>query len=383
VRATQRAGDAYLVKRGDAGGESVIAGYPWFGDWGRDSCIAVRGLCLASGQFDRAAAILGEWAAHIDQGMLPNRFPEQGELPEYNAVDASLWYVIAVHELLRAAADHRWRPRADRKRSLVAGMRAIIAAYLAGTRYRIGVDAEDGLLAAGVPGVQLTWMDARVGDRVVTPRIGKPVEVQALWINALRAAAEHDAAPAELGERATRSFVERFWRADVGYCYDVVDADHQPGRVDASFRPNQLFAVGGLPWPVLSLVDGRRLVDAAEARLWTPMGPRTLAPDDPAYVPRYAGNQAARDAAYHQGTAWPWLTGAFVEAWVRVRGGTPEARRDARSRFVTPLLARLDEGPGIGHLPEVADGDPPHHPGGSPFQAWSIAELQRLDLTVL
>lgn len=385
VHATQRAGDAYLVRRGDtSAGASVIAGYPWFGDWGRDTCIAVRGLCLASGQFEQAAHILLEWAAHIADGMLPNRFPEQGEAPEYNAVDASLWYVVAVHELLRAGTAHRWRPRTTGARAtLVAAVRAIIAAYLTGTRYRIRVDDDDGLLAAGVPGVQLTWMDARIGDRVVTPRIGKPVEVQALWINALRLSAEHDPSLVERFELATRSFVTRFWRPEAGCCYDVIDVDHQRGRFDAAFRPNQLFAVGGLPYAVLGLDDGRRLVDAVEARLWTPMGPRTLAPEEPGYRPRYAGGPAERDAAYHEGTVWPWLTGPFVEAWVRVRGNTADARREARDRFVAPLLALLDDGPGLGHLPEVADGDAPHHPGGSPFQAWSIAELQRLELTVL
>jgi predicted glycogen debranching enzyme len=374
----RRAADDYLVRRG--AGCTVMAGYPWFGDWGRDTCIAVRGLCLATGQFAEAGQILLEWAGHVADGMLPNRFPEHGEAPEYNAVDASLWFVIAAHELLRAGAAHRWRAPTGARQSLRSVIATILSAYTAGTRYRIQVDT-DGLLAAGEPGVQVTWMDARVNGEVITPRIGKPVEVQALWINALRLAADDDVRWRQPAARATLSFRERFWRADVGYCHDVVDVDHQPGRVDSALRPNQLFAVGGLPHAILDLTDGRRLVDAVEQRLWTPMGPRTLAPDDPAYVPRYAGGTEARDRAYHQGTVWPWLTGAFVDAWVRVRGDSPDVRREARRRFVEPLLARVADGPGVGHIPEVADGDPPHTPGGSPFQAWSCAELLRLELT--
>jgi predicted glycogen debranching enzyme len=375
----RRAADDYLVRRG--AGRSVIAGYPWFGDWGRDTCIALRGLCLARGQFAEAGQVLLEWAGHVADGMLPNRFPEHGEAPEYNAVDASLWFIIAAYELLRAGAAHRWRAPTGARVTLRSVIGTILSAYTAGTRYRIRADA-DGLLAAGEPGVQVTWMDARVNGEVITPRIGKPVEVQALWINALRLAADDDMRWRQPAARATLSFRQRFWRPDVGYCYDVVDVDHQPGRVDAAMRPNQLFAIGGLPLAILDLADGRRLVDAVERQLWTPMGPRTLAPDDPAYQPRYAGTIEARDRAYHQGTVWPWLTGAFVEAWVRVRGDTPEARAEARQRFVAPLLAQVAEGPGVGHIAEVADGDPPHTPGGSPFQAWSCAELLRMELTL-
>jgi predicted glycogen debranching enzyme len=375
----RRAADDYLVRRG--AGCTVIAGYPWFGDWGRDTCIAVRGLCLATGQFAEAGQILLEWAGHVSDGMLPNRFPEHGEAPEYNAVDASLWFVIAAHELLRAGAAHRWRAPAGARLALRSVIATILSAYATGTRYHIGADA-DGLLAAGEPGVQVTWMDARVNGEVITPRIGKPVEVQALWINALRLAADDDVRWRQPAARATLAFRQRFWRQDVGYCYDVVDVDHQPGRVDGAMRPNQLFAVGGLPHSILDPADGLRLVDAVEARLWTPMGPRTLAPDEPGYAPHYAGGIEARDRAYHQGTVWPWLTGAFVEAWVRVRGDGPDVRREARRRFVEPLLACVADGPGVGHIPEVADGDWPHTPGGSPFQAWSCAELLRLELTL-
>jgi predicted glycogen debranching enzyme len=375
----RRAGDQYIVRR--AHGETIVAGYPWFGDWGRDTCIAVRGLCLATGRLDVAERILAEWAAHISQGMIPNRFPENGEAPEYNSVDASLWFVIAVDELLRLAG----RDIAHAGQLILAVL-GILDAYIKGTRFRIRAEG-DGLLAAGYSSVQVTWMDARIGDRCMTARAGKAVEVQALWINALRIAADIDPARCsvwlEAFERARLAFSERFWRGDVGWCYDVVDVDHESGAVDASFRPNQIFAVGGLPHQLLGGADARRLVDAVEQKLWTPMGLRTLAPDDREYRGHYSGNQEERDAAYHQGTVWPWLAGPFIEAWVRVRGNTDRVRREARSRFVEPLIARLDEGPGIGHLPEVANGDAPYDPGGSPFQAWSVAELLRMTLTVV
>jgi len=303
--------------------------------------------------------------------MLPNRFPDRGETPEFNAVDAALWYVVAVHEFLAAG-----RVTARERQTLVDAVEAILAGYSAGTRYRIHVD-DDGLLAAGEPGVQLTWMDARVGDWVVTPRIGKPVEVQALWLNALSIGSGFSERWAALHARARRAFAARFWDEARGHLADVVDVDLRPGTVDWTFRPNQIFAVGGLPFAVLEGERARRVVDAVEARLVTPLGLRSLAPGEPGYTPRYQGGPRERDAAYHQGTVWPWLTGGFVEAWVRVRGGTPAARAEARGRFLEPLLAHLDDA-GLGHLPEIADGDPPHAPRGCPFQAWSVGEALRL-----
>jgi glycogen debranching enzyme len=225
-------------------------------------------------------------------------------------------------------------------------------------------------------------MDAKVGDRVITPRIGKPVEVQALWVNALRIGARFSARWSDLAENARASFTARFWNEKRGWLYDVVDCGHVAGTSDPRFRPNQIFSVGGLPFPLLEGARARRIVDSVEARLWTPMGLRSLAPDDPAYVGRYLGGVEARDGAYHQGTAWPWLTGAFAEAWARVRGGTAAARQEARAKFLDPLLRHVDEA-GLGHISEIADGDPPHTPRGCPFQAWSVGEALRLDRLIL
>jgi glycogen debranching enzyme len=225
-------------------------------------------------------------------------------------------------------------------------------------------------------------MDAKVGDWVVTPRIGKPVEVQALWINALKIANGFTDTFRGLLEQATESFARRFWNAADGCLFDVVDPDHEPGTVDATFRPNQILAVGGLPFPLLEGERARQIVDAVEARLATPLGLRTLPRDHPDYHPHYAGGVWQRDSAYHQGTVWPYLAGAFVDAWVRVRGATNEAKREARERFLGPLMAHLDQA-GLSHVSEVADGDAPHTPGGCPFQAWSVGETLRIDRSIL
>jgi predicted glycogen debranching enzyme len=377
--ALERAADQYLVRRGE--GRTVIAGYPWFTDWGRDTFIALRGLCLAGGRWDDARAILVEWAGAVSEGQLPNRFVEAGDAPEFNAVDAALWYVIAVHECLEQGRQTGRRLPAPERDRLLRAVDAIVEGYAAGTRYHIGVDS-DGLLRAGVPGVQLTWMDAKVGDWVVTPRIGKPVEIQALWINALRIAAARNDRWARLHGRAIASFRSRFVRPDGNGLYDVVDVNHEPGTVDASCRPNQLFAVGGLPYPVLEGEIAERIVTTVEQQLWTPLGPRSLAPGEPGYNAVYAGGPVERDGAYHQGTVWPWLAGPFVEAWLRVRGTSPGTIREARQRFLAPLLAHLDNA-GLGHVSEIADATAPHTPRGCPFQAWSVGEVLRLERVVL
>jgi predicted glycogen debranching enzyme len=374
-----RAADAYLVQRGL--GKTIVAGYPWFTDWGRDTFIALRGLCLAGDRREDARAILVEWSGAVSEGMLPNRFSDQGETPEFNSVDASLWYAVAVRELLDAAARGAIALDAEDRAKIEAAVHAILEGYASGTRYGIRADA-DGLLAAGVPGVQLTWMDAKVGDWVVTPRIGKPVEVQALWLNALAAGATSSERWRELLDRGRASFAARFWNERGGYLNDVVDVDHQAGTVDTSFRPNQILAVGGLPEAVFDGPRARAVVDAVEARLWTPLGLRSLAPGEPGYVAHYEGGVRERDGAYHQGTVWPWLIGPFVEAWVRVRGGDAAAKQEARRRFLAPLLRHLEEA-GVGHVSEIADGDAPHTPRGCPFQAWSVGEALRLDRVVL
>lgn len=361
--ALSRAADAFLVRR--EAGRTIIAGYPWFTDWGRDTFISMRGLVLARGHFEVAESILRQWAGTVSEGMLPNRFPDAGAAPEYNAVDASLWFVIVAHEFMRAAS-----PSAGTRDVLAGAVEAILDGYTRGTRYGIRADA-DGLLACGVAGVQLTWMDAKVGDRVITPRIGKPVEVQALWINALRLAGRSAQA-----DRAQAAFATRFI-APAGGLYDVVDADHEPGRNDGSVRPNQVFAAGGLPFAVVDAATAARIVETAERELVTPLGLRTLSPADPAYRGRYEGDVPARDGAYHQGTVWPWLMGAFVDAWLRVHGDDAATRSIARTRFLSPLEAQLATC-GLGFLPEIADGDAPHAARGCPFQAWSLGELRRL-----
>ncbi|HEV7554779.1 MAG TPA: amylo-alpha-1,6-glucosidase, partial [Kofleriaceae bacterium] len=279
-----------------------------------------------------------------------------------------LWFVIAADAYL---AGPLGTVTAVDRRALEAGIDAIVAGYAAGTRHRIHADT-DGLLACGEPGIQLTWMDARIDGECITPRIGKPVEIQALWINALSIAGRREPRWAELATRAKASFVARFWDPERHQLHDVVDCDHVAGTFDASCRPNQIFAVG-LP---VALVDGeiaRAVVDTVEHFLATPAGLRTLSPHDPRYCGHYGGGPVERDRAYHNGPVWPWLMGVFVDAWIRVHGDQAEARR----RFVEPLLARTEIA-GLGHISEICDGDAPHRPVGCPFQAWSVAEALRI-----
>jgi predicted glycogen debranching enzyme len=372
-----RAADAYIVPRGE--GKTIIAGYPWFTDWGRDTFIAVRGLCLATGRLEDARDILLAWTNVVSDGMLPNRFPDRGERPEFNAVDASLWFIIASYEYLQAAKGSKTF-KSDRE-ALAGAIEAILEGYSKGTRYGIHLD-DDGLLVAGERGVQLTWMDAKVGEWIVTQRAGKPVEVQALWLNALKIASEFSPGWTDSYERCLNSFRERFWNEAAGCLYDVVDVNHNRGEVDSSFRPNQILAVGGLPFSMLGQVQAMQVVAAVEERLWTPLGLRSLSPDDKCYSPHYHGGVTERDGSYHQGTVWPWLIGPFVEAWVRVRGATNQAKREARNKFLAPIFAHLEEA-GLGHISEIADAEPQHTPRGCPFQAWSVGEVLRLDKIVL
>ena len=370
----ERAADDYVVARG--AGKTVAAGYPWFTDWGRDTFISLRGLCLATGRLADAGQILGAWAGCVSEGMLPNRFPDRGEEPEYNSVDASLWFVVAVHEYLEAcrAREHALRtptPTVPAARGDRSDSRGLLRGDALRDPRGLGRPAR-----GGSEGVALTWMDAKVGGRAITPRIGKPVEVQALWINALTIGSIYSDRWTAAARLACEAFPTRFWNPETGTLFDSVDP------LDTSLRPNQILAIGGLPYPVLAVEQARSVVDAVERSLWTPKGLRTLSPEDSRYRGRYEGGVEERDEAYHQGTVWPWLAGPFIEAWVRVRGATPETRREARARFLEPLLAAAGEA-GLGHLPEIADGDAPHAPRGCPFQAWSVGEALRLDLDVL
>ena len=362
------AADQFVVRRplpDDPDALSVIAGYPWFSDWGRDTAIALPGLALATGRPEVARTILRTFARFVDGGMLPNFFPDGGQAPEYNTVDAALWYVEAARRYVDATGDG-WTLA-----EIWPALQAIVAAYTAGTRFGIGVDPTDGLLRAGEPGVALTWMDAKAGDWVVTPRTGKPVEVNALWINALRACAafasrlNHDAARFAVAAKRAEASFERFWSAEHGWCYDVLDG---PDGNDPSLRPNQLFAVA-LPIEVLDAPRCRAIVDVCASRLWTPAGVRSLDPHDPRYVGHYGGDQRARDGAYHQGTVWTWLAGPLALAHYRVYGD--------RSASVAMLGAVADglDADAIGTLAEIADGDPPFVARGAFAQAWSVATV--------
>ncbi len=361
------------VADGDRG-TTVVAGFPWFTDWGRDTFIAMRGLLLATGRLAEADAILLTWSGQVDQGMLPNRFSESDGAAEYNTVDAPLWFVVAVEEFLSTASAAGYQPQDEAR--LAQAVQAILDGFAAGTRHGIALDT-DGLIRAGATGLQLTWMDAKIGDHVITPRIGKPVEIQALWINALRIAGRWSDRWAATASAALAAFQARFPNPENGGLFDVVDVDHRPGENDKRVRPNQIFAVGGLPYPVLEGDLARGVVDLVERMLLTPLGLRSLAPDDADYIAHYRGGPAERDAAYHQGTVWPWLIGPFVEAWLRVNGQTEAAKAEACARFMPALVAHLETA-GLGHVSEVADGDPPHTPGGCPFQAWSLGELIRV-----
>jgi predicted glycogen debranching enzyme len=360
------AADAFVVARGEPplAGTTVIAGYPWFADWGRDTMISLPGLLLATGRAADAAAVLRTFAAYVDNGLIPNRFPDAGGPAEYNTIDAPLWFVEAVRAYVAVTDDTPFLI------DVFPAVRAIVEAYRAGTRYGIQLEG-DGLVRGGVPGLQLTWMDAKVGDRVITPRIGKPIEINALWYNALRACEDFCKRLGRppntyraLAEKAATG-MQRYWNAQRGYCYDVLDG---PGGDDPSLRPNQLFAVA-LPASAFDADKTRAIVDVCAAQLWTSMGLRTLAPDDPRYCGTYGGDQAARDAAYHQGTVWPWLAGPFVKAYLRAYGD-----RAATRSFVQPLLDALERD-ALGTLGEIADGAAPHTPRGCPAQAWSVAAL--------
>jgi predicted glycogen debranching enzyme len=346
---------------------TILAGYHWFGEWSRDTLIALPGLALGTGRADLARSILHGIARFVDQGMLPNDFPESGQSPEYNSVDAALWYFEALRQYHAETSDLKLIEE------LFAVLTAIVDWHVHGTRSGIRMDEADGLLHAGEPGVQLTWMDAKVGHRVITPRAGKPVEINALWYNALRTMARFafalNKSPDDyvaLAERVQKGFA-RFWNEKARACFDVIDG---PDGNDASLRPNQIFAVS-LPESPLSAEQRAAVVDLCARRLVTRHGLRTLDPGDPRYCGHYGGPPAERDAAYHQGTVWAWLLGPFVLAHLRVY-------RDAASAFtfLEPMAHHL-AGQGAGTVGEIFDGDPPHAPRGAIAQAWSVGEILR------
>jgi predicted glycogen debranching enzyme len=371
VRALTAAANQFLVRRGKDW--TVIAGYPWFTDWGRDTMISLPGLTLCTGRADIAKSILRNFARHTDMGMLPNRFVDSGEVAEYNSVDAALWFFEAVRAYAASTNNYDFI-----RHELYEVLNQIIEFHIKGTRYNIRM-AENGLLNAGTPGTQLTWMDARIGDWAVTPRSGKPVEIQALWYNALcimedLAARfgdeERQKKYSEMASLANGTFNGVFWNNSAGCLYDVVDT----GPSDGSIRPNQIFAVS-LHYSMLSPDRAHAVVETVEQELLTPVGLRTLSPTDSRYRARYEGDQSSRDSAYHQGTVWPWLLGPFVSAYVRVNGGTAQSRARARD-LLRGIEQHLTES-GLGQISEIFDGDAPHHPRGCFAQAWSVAEILR------
>jgi predicted glycogen debranching enzyme len=362
------AADQFIVARGAQ--KTVIAGYHWFSDWGRDTMIALPGLTLATGRADIARSILLEFATHVDRGMLPNRFPDAGEAPEYNTVDATLWLV----EAIRAWAEHTKDYEFVRTNFYMV-LNDILDWHIRGTRYGIRVD-DDGLLQAGEAGVQLTWMDAKVGDWVVTPRHGKPVEIQALWYNALCVMrdfaerfgeAERARKYDEMAARAHTSFRQQFWNDATNCLYDVVNGDERDGAI----RPNQIFALS-LPHALLTGEKAKAVLAVVERELLTPVGLRSLSPNDPNYIPRYSGGVLERDGAYHQGTVWAWLMGPFITAHLKVYDDRKRAQQ-----LLTGFRAHLHEA-GLGQVAEIFDAEPPHAPRGCIAQAWSVAELLRV-----
>ncbi|NCD35226.1 MAG: glycogen debranching protein [Spartobacteria bacterium] len=372
LRKLYLAADQFIVRRG-SGLNTVIAGYPWFTDWGRDTMIALPGLCLSTGAFDTAKKIIHAFAEYISEGMIPNRFPDAGDIPEYNTADASLWFFVAVYRYFEATGDVALIGE------LYPMMKEMLVWHQRGTRYHIHME-EDGLISAGEAGTQLTWMDAKAGDWVVTPREGKAVEINALWYNALRIAEQfadrfHDEdvllSLEKLSQKVKKRFVEIFWNEQQGCLYDVIQSD----RVDASIRPNQLFALS-LPFPLLNIPEGRRVLHVIEEKLVTPVGLRSLAPDDPRYRGHYGGDQYTRDGAYHQGTVWSWLVGPYVDALHYCYG--EEMARMKSQIVIDGLTAHLHDGGAVGSISEIFDGDSPWQPRGCFAQAWSVAEFLRI-----
>lgn len=361
--ALQQAAEKFIVQTEKRA--SILAGYPWFTDWGRDTMISLPGLCLATGKIDIAKRIIRDYASQMKQGLIPNRFTEQNEEPEYNTVDATLWFANAIHQTLEAD----WDP--DLAQTAHEALHQMFTWHQKGTAYGIQVDPKDGLLKAGAEGVQLTWMDAKIGDWVVTPRRGKPIEINALWINALHVLIQISE---KLGKAATpyriaaqlaeENFEKAFWRESIGHYLDVADPD------DASLRPNQVIAMA-LPFPAAKGQNAKKALAKVAQELLTPVGLRTLAPSEPEYKPRFEGPLAERDAAYHQGTVWPWLMGPYINAILAVNQDRKEAKAILKN------AAEMLQECGLDGIAEVYDAEEPRTPQGCPYQAWSVAEWLR------
>jgi predicted glycogen debranching enzyme len=368
VRPGARPEELALAQASGDEAKTIIAGYHWFGDWGRDTMISLEGLTLCTGRPQETRAILRTFARYIRDGLLPNLFPEGSRQALYHTADATLWYFHALDRYLTAIQDR------DTLMLLYPTLKQVVTCHQQGTNFNIRVDAKDGLLYAGASGYQLTWMDAKVDDWVVTPRRGKPVEIQALWYNALRLMAEwagqldeHPAQWDEMAQQAEAAFHRRFWYAEGGYLYDVVDGE---AGDDPSLRPNQIFSLS-LRFPILRAERWKPVVDVVEDKLLAPYGLRTLAPGHPDYKPTYSGDLRARDAAYHQGTVWPWLIGHYVDARLRVYGDKAQARG-----LLHAFIDHLHDA-GIGTISEIFDAEPPFKPRGCIAQAWSVAEVLR------
>lgn len=372
------AADQFIVHRLSTQSDSIIAGYHWFGDWGRDSMISLTGLALSTGRHEIAAGILKTFGHYLSDGMLPNNFPDSGQTPHYNTADATFWWAWALHKYYKATGDLAFVT------SQLPLLDSVVEWHRKGTRYKLHIDPADGLISGGEPGVQLTWMDAKVGDFVVTPRSGKPVEINALWFNFLKVLESLHAATGSdgtvygaLAEQVKNGFAA-FWNAEAGCLYDVIRED---GSRDASIRPNQLLAIS-LPFQLVSDDQAKAILAVVERELLTPYGLRTLSPSDAAYTPHYGGGrdvatQYDRDITYHQGTVWPWLFGPWVDARVKVHGLSDENRR-----FIAEQLRSIKEhiltADGVGSVSEIFDGDAPHTARGCVAQAWSVAELLRV-----
>ncbi len=367
------AADSFITKRGKDF-RSVLAGFPWFTDWGRDTMIALPGLTLTSGRFDLAKDALLTFAKYCDKGMIPNVFPDAGETPEYNTVDGALWFVVAGWKYWKASADDA------SVKQLLPALSDVIKFYKDGTRFDIYADT-DGLITAGTRGTQLTWMDVKVDGYVPTPRHGKPVEINALWLNALLMLAEMEERLAndiqsavilrKLADQVAVSFVKTFWNADGNYLYDVVQGNFR----DPAIRPNQIFAVS-LPHSPLDKAHQKSVLDCVTKHLLTPVGLRSLARNHEKYCPKYTGNRWQRDCAYHQGTVWGWLIGPYCDAYAKING-TGKTQKKEIVGLLAGLIAHLEDA-GLGSVSEIFDADAPHRPVGCFAQAWSVSELLRV-----